>query len=144
MERDPTDHLRFAPLQSKLAQRLCDQYDMPCDLSTGILIDETGIHRDSTSILRILLFLSFPWPWIGRLALGVPTMIRDAAYQLFARNRGTIWKKVKQVTGMGDTMMHCYRPVILGLEEVPKPLPRGWGFDPIDRDGAKQGDEKND
>ena len=117
---------------------------MPCDLSTGILIDETGSHRDSTSILRLLLFLSFPWPWIGRVALWVPTEIRDATYQLFARNRGMIWKRVKQVTGMGDTMMQPYRSVILGLDEVPKPLPKGWGFDKGDKAVVQEGDTKND
>ena len=74
----------------------------------------------------------------------VPTVIRDAAYQLFARNRGTIWKKVKQVTGMGDTMMHRYRPTILGLDEVPKPLPKGWGFDKADEDTNKEGNKKDD
>ena len=151
VERDTTDHLRFAPLQSPLAERLCKEYDMPCDLSTGILIDETGSHRDSTCILRMLLFLSFPWPWIGCLALWVPTVIRDAAYRLFARNRGAIWKKIKQVTGLGDTMMHKYRRVVLGLDEVPKPFPKNWGFDEGDEkaggtkeDPVKEGDKKSD
>ena len=115
---------------------------MPCDISTGILIDETGSHRDSTGILRMLLFLSFPWPWIGQLALWVPALIRDAAYQLFARNRGTIWKQIKKVTGMGDTMMQRYEPVVLGLDEVSKPLPKSFGFDADD--GTKQGDKKAD
>jgi len=136
VERDSTDHLRFAPLQAPLAERLCSEYGMPCDLSTGILIDETGPYRDSTAILRMLLVLSFPWPWIGQLALWVPKFIRDAAYQMFARNRGTIWKNVKLVTGMGDTMMEQYMTTVLGLEEVSKPLPSGWGFDAQAEDGT--------
>ena len=143
---DPTDHLRFAPLQAPMAERLCSEYNMPCDLSTGILIDETGPHRDSTSILRMLLVLTFPWPWIGQLALWVPKFIRDAAYQLFARNRGTIWKKVKQVTRMGDTMMEKYKAKVHGLDELPKPLPIGWGFDAEDERGmdtSKDGDKKS-
>lgn len=55
---------------------------------------------------------------------------------MFARNRGTIWKKVKQVTGMGDTMMEKYKATVLGLEELPKPLPSGWGFDAQGEDGT--------
>lgn len=112
---------------------------MPCDLSTGILIDEAGSYRDSTAILRMLLVLSFPWPWIGQLALWVPKLIRDAAYQLFARNRGAIWRTVKKVTRMGDTKMEKYKPTVLGLEEVPEPLPEGWGFDaePTKDEGKK-------
>ena len=116
---------------------------MPCDLSTGILIDETGSHRDSTAILRMLLVLSFPWPWIGQIALWIPKFIRDTGYRLFARNRGTIWKKVKQFTGMGDTMMHKYRPFVLGLEEVPEPLPKGWGFEVDQTTKTKDGDKKS-
>eukprot|EP00977_Amphora_coffeiformis_P020545 scaffold8363_cov163-Amphora_coffeaeformis.AAC.10 len=95
----------------------------------------------------MLLVLSFPWPWIGQLALWVPKFIRDAAYQLFARNRGTIWKKVKQVTGMGDTMMEKYKATVLGLEEVPKPLPSGWGFGSEDEggtDASKDDDRKSE
>lgn len=76
----------------------------------------------------MLLFLNFPWPWIGFVALLIPPFLRDAAYQLFARNRGKIWRKLKQITGMGDTMMQKYEPTILGLDEVPKPVPRNWGF----------------
>lgn len=125
-----TDPLRFVPLQAPLAQRLCDEYNMPCDLSTGILIDHDGAHRDSTSILRMLCRLRAPWSWIGWWAMVlVPRFIRDFCYQAFARNRGTIWKTVKRVTGMGDTPMHSYQtPYIMGLEEVPRPWPDRWGL----------------
>mmetsp|Transcript_43545 Transcript_43545/g.64615 ORF Transcript_43545/g.64615 Transcript_43545/m.64615 type:complete len:109 (-) Transcript_43545:201-527(-) len=100
---------------------------MEVDLSTGILIDKDGIHRDSDSILLMMPFLSFPWNILGMLALLVPVFIRDFCYKIFARNRGDIWKGVKKVTGMGDTMMHEYRGSILGLPEK-EPMPPSWGF----------------
>jgi hypothetical protein len=79
---------------------------------------------------------------LGMLALRIiPAFVRDAAYQAFARNRGTIWKRVKQLTGMGDTMMHKYKPTILGLDEVPQPLPVGWGFGGSD---TSANDKKNE
>ena len=98
---------------------------MPTDLSTAVLIDEEGIHRDSAAVLRPLAHLGFPWIILGRLFLFVPKVIRDTAYQAFGRNRGKIWKVVKLVTGMGDTLMDPYKDRILGLEE---PLDAGWGF----------------
>ena len=102
---------------------------MPADLSTGILVDETGSHRDSTAILRILPHLGLFWALIGYLALYlVPKVVRDMAYQAFARNRGTIWKQVKRVTGLGDTMMDDYRIKILGLDDNVHEKEPGWGF----------------
>ena len=98
---------------------------MPTDLSTGVLIDEKGAHRDSTAILRILPYMGFPYNVLGPFSLLVPTPIRDLGYFSFARNRGFIWKQVKRVTGMADTKLDKYKDRILGLEE---PLDPGWGF----------------
>jgi hypothetical protein len=58
----------------------------------------------------------------------VPRIIRDAAYSMFARNRGRIWKSVKKMTGMGDIRMEQYRDRIVGLEE---PIDPNWGFDNV-------------
>mmetsp|Transcript_20121 Transcript_20121/g.43382 ORF Transcript_20121/g.43382 Transcript_20121/m.43382 type:complete len:144 (-) Transcript_20121:188-619(-) len=121
--------MRFSPLQTKYAQDLCAENNMPADLSTGILLDEAGAHRDSTAILRILPHLGTLYAVLGFVALYlVPRMIADFCYRAFARNRGTIWKQVKKVTGMGDTMMDPYREMVLGLEpNVEENFP-GWGF----------------
>uniref|UniRef100_A0A7S2YGA7 Uncharacterized protein n=1 Tax=Entomoneis paludosa TaxID=265537 RepID=A0A7S2YGA7_9STRA len=102
---------------------------MPADLTTGILIDEQGAHRDSTAILRLLPHLG-PVYWVlGWMALVlVPKFVRDFAYRTFARNRGTIWKQVKKITGMGDTMMDNYREKVLGLDEHVETKFPGWGF----------------
>jgi hypothetical protein len=117
---------------------------MPTDGSTGVLIDSQGAHRDSASVLRILMYLQTPWNVVGYLSMWlVPAIIRDAAYQAFARNRGTIWRNVKNITGLGDTKMSKYRSYIFGLEEE-RPLPPGWGFNEDDDDNAiKKMKEKN-
>jgi predicted DCC family thiol-disulfide oxidoreductase YuxK len=100
---------------------------MPVDISTAILVDEQGAHTHSTSVLRLFLYMGFAYEWMGLLALRVvPRFVRDAAYRLFARNRGQIWIGVKRVTGMGDTWMEPYRDRVLGLEE---PLDPSWGFE---------------
>jgi len=125
LDRDKSDHMRFSPLQTEFATQQCKQYQMPTDLSTGVLIDEKGAHRDSTAILRILPYMGFPYTMLGPLSLLVPTSIRDLAYFSFARNRGFIWKQVKRITGMGDTQLDEYIDRILGLKE---PLDPRWGF----------------
>ena len=152
VDRDATDHVRFSPLQTTFAQTVCRQYGMPADLTTGILIEPmpppndndnkdsptarmcTAAHRDSTAILRMLLVLQpFYYRWIGWLALTlVPKVVRDACYQAFARNRGTIWKAVKRVTGMGDTQLDAYRTQILGIADIDQIAVQepGWGFTP--------------
>ena len=119
--------MRFSPVQSDFARRLCEHHGMPADASTGVLIDGDGAHRDSTASLRILRDSvgGAPYGLIGRAGLAVPRPVRDAAYRSFARHRGAIWSAVKRLTGTGDTDMEAYRGRILGLDE---PLDPSWGF----------------
>ena len=98
---------------------------MPSDLSTAVLFDERGAHRDSSAVLGLFPHMGMPYSALGFLAMCVPACIRDWAYQSFARRRGTIWKQVKRVTGLGNTQLAEYRDHILGLEE---PIDPGWGF----------------
>lgn len=119
--------MRFSPIQTELAQSLCEQYEMPVDVSTGVLIDEQGAHKESAAILRQLPYLGFPYNILGPVALMIPACIRDGAYRMFARNRGTIWRCVKTMTGLGETHMHAYRGrIIFDLGRKPDP---SWGFD---------------
>ena len=68
-ERDPSDHFRFAPIQTDLAQNLCQEYKLPQDVSTAVLIDELGGHTHSTAVLRLLLRLGFFYKILGLAAL---------------------------------------------------------------------------
>jgi len=136
LDRDTTDHFRFAPIQTKLAQKLCQDYDAPSDVSTAVLIDEQGKHTHSTAVLRLLLRLGALYKYLSLLALwGVPRFLRDAAYSAVAAHRGRIWTAVKKVTGMGDTSMVKYRGRILGLEEPADP---SWGFETTTRNSAHE------
>lgn len=99
---------------------------MPTDVSTAVLVDDEGAHKESASILRMFPYMGFPYNVLGPVALLVPACVRDAGYRLFARNRGTIWKGVKKVTGLGDTHLYEYRQGVVGLPE--EPLDAGWGF----------------
>jgi predicted DCC family thiol-disulfide oxidoreductase YuxK len=125
MSNDKTDHFRWTPLQTDFAQNLLREYGMPTDISTAVLIDEKGAHKESSSILRLMPYMGVPFNIIGRVGLGVPAVIRDAAYRAFAANRGAIWKRVQKITGYGDTRLEEDRERILGLVE---PLDPSWGF----------------
>ena len=129
LDRDRHDHVRFCPIQSRLAQRLCAAHGAPADVSTAVLIDEAGAHTKSTAVLRLFPWMGFPFSLLGRAALLLPAFLRDGAYGFFARNRGAFWRAVKQTTGRGDTRMEPYRDRIVGLEEEGRPLPESWGFD---------------
>ncbi|MDF1574675.1 MAG: DCC1-like thiol-disulfide oxidoreductase family protein [Bacteroidales bacterium] len=53
---------------------------------TLLLIMNGKKYERSGAILRIALYLRFPWPMLGIFFL-VPPLIRDAVYRLLARNR---------------------------------------------------------
>mmetsp|Transcript_60929 Transcript_60929/g.122151 ORF Transcript_60929/g.122151 Transcript_60929/m.122151 type:complete len:142 (-) Transcript_60929:302-727(-) len=95
---------------------------MPADVSTVVLIDERGAHKKSAAILRTLPHLGQPFVLLYPLLLCIPSCVRDAGYDAFARNRGSIWKGVKRATGMGDTLLWEYRDRILGVDGASEPL----------------------
>lgn len=112
-----------------MGQDLCQRYKMPNDVSTAVLVveDEDVAYKNSESVLRLALRLTFPYHILGALGLLVPLFIRDAGYRAFARNRGNIWKAVKRVTGMGETNLALYRNRILGVKDD-RTAPDSWGL----------------
>jgi predicted DCC family thiol-disulfide oxidoreductase YuxK len=89
LDRDRTQALRFASLQSALGRRIVSSRGLnPEELSTLVLIDESGaMSLRSTAALRVAAeHLRFPWRAAGVLRV-VPTFLRDSVYRLVARNR---------------------------------------------------------
>ena len=98
-ERSP--HYRFGSLQSDQAQRLLDSVAQTGHEGTGndratfgtasdpksiVLVDEDGVHTQSTAALRISRNLRTPWNWFYALRL-IPRPLRDAVYRIVARYR---------------------------------------------------------
>jgi predicted DCC family thiol-disulfide oxidoreductase YuxK len=140
-----SDAVRFAPLQCATAQDICHDLSIVVDMSTAVLIVDHGriIYTHSASILRMAQYIGRPYAIIGLLLLYFfPKFVRDFGYGLFARNRGDIWKGIKRVTGLGDTLMtdDLYRSKIVGLDwEQVATFPASWGFG-----GSNSMDDENE
>lgn len=87
LARDRRGQLRFAALQSPAGQALLARFHLPRDqFASLVLVEGNRCWRRSTAALRIARFLDGPWP-LAALLLAVPPFLRDAAYDVLARNR---------------------------------------------------------
>jgi predicted DCC family thiol-disulfide oxidoreductase YuxK len=87
LRHDRRGLFRFASIQGKSGQELLAQAGLRVDgLQTLLLVDGNRSWQQTAAILRILHALGWPWraAWIGWL---VPSLLRDALYRWFARNR---------------------------------------------------------
>jgi predicted DCC family thiol-disulfide oxidoreductase YuxK len=86
--RDPRGRVRFAALQSPPGEALLAARGIPApDFTSVLVLDGDEVLVKSAAVLRVLAELSFPWPLFGRLVGVLPRTLRDAAYDLVARNR---------------------------------------------------------
>lgn len=94
--RDKTNKFYFAPLQSDLGQTLLFEYNLPSDLSTIVYIseEEHKFYTQSSAVLRIAYYLTFPWFLLFYLIV-IPWFIRDFVYNAVAKNRYRIFGKNK-------------------------------------------------
>jgi len=87
LDRDRAGRVRFAALQSAAGQALLRRYGLPTDRFASLVLVEGGrCWGRSTAALRIARHLDGLWP-LAALLLAVPPFLRDAAYDLLARNR---------------------------------------------------------
>jgi predicted DCC family thiol-disulfide oxidoreductase YuxK len=89
LDRDKRERLRFAPLQSEAAAALLDGRGLARAreaLDTVLLLEGDTLYERSDAALRIAKKLSGAWPVLYVLIL-VPRFLRDAVYDLIARNR---------------------------------------------------------
>jgi predicted DCC family thiol-disulfide oxidoreductase YuxK len=87
MARDHRHLFRFAPLQGRAGQRLLNAAGP--DAAGGesvVLVLDGRAYTKSTAALRIFGLLDYPWTLLQGLLI-VPRVLRDAVYDLVARNR---------------------------------------------------------
>ena len=90
IERDKKERFYFASLQSDAArqelERLLGAEEIDALPDSIVLLDPEGVHTRSAAALRIARGLGFPYALL-RLGVVLPRPIRDAIYDLIARNR---------------------------------------------------------
>jgi predicted DCC family thiol-disulfide oxidoreductase YuxK len=90
IERDTDRRFRFASLQSDAArrelERVLSRDEIEALPDSIVLLDADGVHTRSAAALRIARGLGRRFLWL-RLGFALPRPIRDAIYDLIARNR---------------------------------------------------------
>ena len=86
LKRDKEKKFLFASLQSNYGQELLKQFNLPIDKFNSFILFEDGkIFTRSTAALKMFSQLK-GWKWVKVLSI-VPKFLRDAVYNLIARNR---------------------------------------------------------
>src|SRR5690625_600034 len=86
IKRDPKAKIRFASLQSEVGQNIRLKYDVPKTMDSLLLVDHKKVYDRSSAALRICQHLSGLWKLLYILLL-IPKPIRDAVYDIIAKNR---------------------------------------------------------
>lgn len=86
LKRDKEKKFLFASLQSSYGQSILKQFGLPANtFNSFILFEEGKIFIRSTAALKIFPQLK-GWKWV-KIFWAVPRFIRDAVYNLIAKNR---------------------------------------------------------
>ncbi len=87
LDRNRKENLRFASLQSSIAEKILGKKMEWNDSPSSVLFLENGIlYQKSTAIIKICAHLTFPWNLFS-LFRWIPSFVRDFAYDWIARNR---------------------------------------------------------
>ena len=87
LKHDPEGYFHFASLQGEAGQALLKQYQLPLnELNSFVLIENGNAFTRSTAALKVARKLGGIYQLLTPFIL-VPYPIRDAVYNLIARNR---------------------------------------------------------
>ncbi|HSY56747.1 MAG TPA: thiol-disulfide oxidoreductase DCC family protein [Bradyrhizobium sp.] len=93
--RDTSKRFRFTPIQSDYGARLAQAFGIdPDDPDTNAVIHGGAAYFKSDAALTVLSHLP-GWKWT-RVFFAVPKRMRDAVYNLVAKNRYRIFGKYEQ------------------------------------------------
>ena len=87
IKRDKNKIIKFAPLQSEIGKAFIKQYGLPeNDMRSFLLIENGKLCSKSTAALKVCRYLKGLWPLCYGFII-VPAFIRNAVYDLIAKNR---------------------------------------------------------
>ncbi|GIO25006.1 thiol-disulfide oxidoreductase DCC family protein [Oceanobacillus sp. J11TS1] len=86
LQRDTEKQFLFASLQSEVGEFIKTKYQVPKNIDSVLLVDKDKHSIKSDAALNVLQNLNYPWKIlvIGKI---FPRFLRDAFYDLIARNR---------------------------------------------------------
>lgn len=98
---DQTGRFRMTPAQQPLGQALYRYICLPTDrFDTYLVLIDGRIYRRTDALIAMAALLPWPWRAAGALRL-VPRRLRDAGYDLLARNRYRLFGR-KIPCGLAD------------------------------------------
>jgi predicted DCC family thiol-disulfide oxidoreductase YuxK len=87
LKRDPKQRFQFASLQSEYGKEFLLVHQIPLAVLSSVIFVENGVvYWKSAAALRILRWLSMPWPLLYFLIV-IPRPIRDFCYDFVANRR---------------------------------------------------------
>src|SRR5437868_3918573 len=87
IRQDKKNVFLFAPLQSESGKKLLEQYKIDWKANDSfVLIDNNKAHQRSNAALKLCNKLPWYWKWTQFFWI-FPKFIRDAVYNLIAKNR---------------------------------------------------------
>ena len=90
---DRQGRLKFASLQSNYGRTILTTHGRHTDpMDTLMLLEGSRLSTKSTALIRIAKYLGGVWP-LAIVAFIIPRFMRDAAYDVLARNRYSIYGK---------------------------------------------------
>ncbi len=96
IERDKKNVFRFASLQSAFGQSVLQKFHLSANTFNSFILFKNGkVYTKSTAALLVAKELSGGWPLLYAFII-VPRFIRDAVYNLIARNRYKWFGKKKE------------------------------------------------
>ena len=92
IKRDQNKYFKFAPIQSDIGQKLLNEFHIPKSMDSLIFIEGNKSYIKSTAALKISRRLDGPLKLFYPFLL-VPVFLRDALYDIVAKNRYKLVKK---------------------------------------------------
>lgn len=86
IQRDPAEHFYFASLQSEVGQDFLQEFAIPREIDSLVLVENDRAYVKSTAALRIAKKLDGLWHLLFLFIL-IPRPFRDFFYDILSRNR---------------------------------------------------------
>ena len=87
LQNDRRGELRFASLQSDVAEELLPPFGIdPDDLNSVVLYENGRVYTKSNAVLRTFRLMGGAWAWLAKLGI-VPHELRDLVYGVISEHR---------------------------------------------------------